>query len=91
MPGSYRRHMISFYADKNERKAERNAIRALSGALDLPDNEFVQNYKMSKEMVQYLCQELGEDLSARTSQSLPVLIKVSTYYVMLSNFYRLKI
>nr|XP_049704203.1 putative nuclease HARBI1 isoform X2 [Helicoverpa armigera] len=89
MSGSYRRHMISFYADKNERKAERNAVRALSGALDLPDNEFLQNYKISKEMVQYLCQELAEDLSPRTSQGLPVLIKVlCSLKVLLTGHYQ---
>jgi hypothetical protein len=62
--------------EKLRSKRQRAEIREFAIAMELPDEEFLENYKVGKEMVEYLCDELEDDLAPRTADGLPVLIKV---------------
>lgn len=75
MPRGWRNHLL-FYEQKRNRRNLRTEVRELSSALDLPDEEFLQNYKVSRAMVDYLCNELEVDLASGNADGLPVIIKV---------------
>ncbi|CAH0403846.1 unnamed protein product [Chilo suppressalis] len=69
--------------EKEVRKEERVIIRELRDPFLLPLDEFVRNYKVSMEMVHYLCSELQEDLAPQSSTGYPVSLKVISSLKML--------
>lgn len=69
-------YLVAFYEEKNLRRHERTEIRELSMANTFPAEEFLQNYKISWEMIEYLCTALEEDLASKNPLGYPVLIKV---------------
>ncbi|CAG9792697.1 unnamed protein product [Diatraea saccharalis] len=73
------------YEEKLRRKRQRASVRELSKAMEMPEEEFLENFKIGKDMVHYLCEELEEDLAPCTADGLPVLIKVLASLKVLIN------
>ncbi|XP_034839902.2 putative nuclease HARBI1 isoform X2 [Maniola hyperantus] len=71
--------VYSLEMEKLERKLHRRSIRDASNPFELPDAEFQHLFRMDKNCVQYLCEELNETLRPLNSvDGLPVYIKILT-------------
>lgn len=67
MARAYIRCIYALNAEKEARKIQRTEVRETSHPDEIPEEEFLENYKISRDMIEYLCEELGPDPQPKNS------------------------